>query len=134
MHAKGYRVGEIPVNHRARQFGKSKYGLERFIRGPLDLFTILFLVMFKKRPLHLFGLIGTVIGGIGFLINSYLVIIWLMGETIGDRPLLMLGTLLMIVGVQIVISGLLGEMIASASYQSSEVDTLIRRIERHKDA
>ena len=130
VHAKGFKVGELPVAHRARKHGKSKYGLERFIRGPLDLFTIMFLISFQKRPLHLFGPIGAAVGGLGFLINAYLAILWLGGVTIGDRPLLMLGTLMIIVGIQILIFGLLGEMIAATSHRPTEVHQLIRRIDR----
>lgn len=128
VHAKGFRVGEIAVSHRARQYGESKYGLERFVRGPLDLFTIMFLISFQKRPLHLFGPVGAVVGSIGLLLNAYLAVLWLQGEGIGDRPLLMLGTLMIIVGIQILVFGLLGEMIAAASYRSSDVEKLIRRI------
>ena len=131
VHAKGFRVGEIAVSHRARQYGKSKYGIERFIRGPLDLLTIMFLISFQKRPLHLFGPVGVLVGGAGFLINAYLAILWAQGQGIGDRPLLMLGTLMIIVGIQILIFGLLGEMIAAASYRSTDVNKLIRRINRH---
>ena len=134
VHAKGFRVGEISVSHRARQFGESKYGLERFIRGPLDLFTIMFLISFQKRPLHLFGPVGVLVGSIGLLVNGYLAILWLQGQTIGSRPLLMLGTLMMIVGIQILVFGLLGEMIAAASYRSSDVEKLIRRKNVHDDA
>ncbi len=135
VHAKGFRVGEIAVSHRARQFGKSKYGLERFIRGPLDLFTIMFLISFQKRPLHLFGPVGAVVGSIGLMVNAYLAVLWLQGEVIGDRPLLMLGTLMIIVGIQILVFGLLGEMIAAASYRPSDVEKLIRRINvRDEDA
>jgi len=134
VHAKGFRVGEIAVSHRARQFGESKYGLERFIRGPLDLFTIMFLISFQKRPLHLFGPVGVLVGSIGLLVNGYLAILWLQGQTIGSRPLLMLGTLMMIVGIQILVFGLLGEMIAAASYRSSDVEKLIRRKNVHDDA
>ena len=130
VHAKGFRVGEIAVSHRARKFGKSKYGFERFIRGPLDLFTIMFLISFQKRPLHLFGPVGVIVGSIGALINAYLAILWMQGQVIGDRPLLMLGTLMIIVGIQILVFGLLGEMIAAASYRSSEVEKVIRRINR----
>ncbi len=130
VHAKGFKVGELAVSHRARQFGKSKYGLERFIRGPLDLFTIMFLITFQRRPLHLFGPVGVIVGSVGFLIDAYLAILWLQGKGIGDRPLLMLGTLMIIVGVQILIFGLLGEMIAAASYRSSDVENLIRRVNR----
>ena len=132
VHSKGFRVGEIPVSHRSRRFGKSKYGFERFVRGPLDLLTILFLITFRRRPLHLFGPIGVLIGSVGFLIDLYLAILWFQGQFIGDRPLLLLGTLMIIVGVQILIFGLLGEMIAAAAYKPSEVDHLIRRINRQK--
>ena len=131
VHAKGYRVGEVPVFHRARQFGESKYGLERFLRGFFDLFTIIFICGFHRRPLHLFGPIGLAVGGVGVLINLYLVMLKLGGAYIGDRPLLMLGTLMIIVGLQILVFGLLGEMITSASYRPSEVDALIRRVDRH---
>lgn len=133
VHTKGFKVGEIPVSHRARRFGVSKYGAERFLRGLFDLFTILFLSTFKRRPLHLFGLIGVGIGLAGFLIDAYLAISWLMGNWIGDRPLLMMGTLMIIVGIQILIFGLLGEMIVSATYRASEVDGLIRRVHRQSD-
>lgn len=132
VHAKGFRVGELPVTHRPRQHGVSKYGLERFLRGPMDLLTILFLVTFRKRPLHLFGNIGLMIGLLGFAINTYLAVIWFMGRGIGDRPLLMLGTLLIIVGIQMVVFGLLGEMVAASSHDRSESDKLIRRVNRQR--
>ena len=130
VHAKGFRVGELSVAHRARQYGVSKYGLARFIRGPMDLLTILFLVTFRKRPLHLFGNIGLTIGAVGMLINLYLVVLWFMGRGIGDRPLLMLGTLLIIVGFQMLVFGLLGEMIAASAHDRAEADKLIRRVNR----
>ena len=133
VHSKGFRVGELPVSHRARSFGKSKYGLERFFRGPFDLLTILFLSVFRRRPLHLFGPIGVSVGLLGLCVNFYLAIVWFTGQAIGDRPLLMLGTLMIIVGIQILIFGLLGEMITSATYQSTEVDGLIRRVIRNGD-
>ena len=130
VHAKGFRVGEIAVSHRSRKYGKSKYGLERFVRGPLDLFTIMFLIGFQRRPLHLFGPVGFFVGAIGFAINTYLAVLWSQGQGIGDRPLLMLGTLMIIVGIQILIFGLLGEMIAAASYRSTDVRKLVRRVTR----
>jgi len=130
VHAKGFKVGELPVTHRPRQHGVSKYGLERFVRGPMDLLTILFLVTFRKRPLHLFGNIGLMIGSLGILINTYLAVLWFMGRNIGDRPLLMLGTLLIIVGIQMLVFGLLGEMIAASSHDRAEADKLIRRVNR----
>jgi glycosyltransferase involved in cell wall biosynthesis len=132
VHAKGFKVGELPVAHRARRYGSSKYGLERFIRGPMDLLTILFLVGFRKRPLHLFGQIGVLIGGLGFVINGYLAVLWFLGYGIGDRPLLMLGTLLIIVGIQMLVFGLLGEMIAASTHNPAEADRLIRRVNRQR--
>ncbi|MEO8464112.1 MAG: glycosyltransferase family 2 protein [Gammaproteobacteria bacterium] len=130
VHSKGFLVGEIPVSHRPRVFGKSKYGLERFMRGALDLFTISFLATFRKRPLHLFGPIGLAVGALGIAIDTYLAVLWFMGQGIGERPLLMLGTLMIIVGVQILIFGLLGEMITSTTHQASEAAALIRRVTR----
>ena len=93
----------------------------------------MFLISFQKRPLHLFGPVGVLVGSIGLLVNAYLAVLWLQGEGIGDRPLLMLGTLMIIVGIQILVFGLLGEMIAAASYRSSDVEKLIRRINVHDE-
>ncbi|MBI2908090.1 MAG: glycosyltransferase family 2 protein [Chloroflexi bacterium] len=110
-HWKGFRVTEIPVRHHARRFGRSKFGAWRFFAGFLDLFTILFLTRFKRKPLHLFGLFGVACLGVGALINLYLTVLWLGGEPIGRRPLLQLGILLMVMGMQFVGIGLLGEMV-----------------------
>ncbi len=130
-HADGFRVGEMPVNHRPRVHGKSKYSYERIVRAPFDLFTTFFLCGFRRRPLHLFGPIGVAFALVGMAIDTYLAILWFGGASIGRRPLLMLGTLLIIVGIQIVIFGLLAEMIASTSYKPSHVLDLIRRVDRH---
>jgi len=111
-HWHGYRVGEIKVKHHPRGGGKSKYGLERLFRGFTDLLTVMFLTKYAKKPLHLFGAVGVLLFLIGLIINIYLLIIKLLGEGIGDRPLLLLGVLLMVVGFQIISTGLIGEMIA----------------------
>ncbi|HUF10533.1 MAG TPA: glycosyltransferase family 2 protein [Rhodothermales bacterium] len=105
------RIAERPVNHRARKFGDTKFGLERFIRGFLDLISVFFLTRFAVRPMHFFGTLGTLsfLGGLG--INLYLTFEWLSGEPIGRRPLLFLGMLLIILGVQLFSTGLLAEMI-----------------------
>jgi len=130
-HANGFRIGEIPVNHHPRQNGKSKYSFERFFRGAFDLLTVLFLGSFKRRPLHLFGLIGIAFCGLGFAIDLYLSVLWLTGIAyIGNRPLLILGTLLIIVGIQVLIFGLLAEMITAVTYRRSEAMELIRRVNR----
>jgi glycosyltransferase involved in cell wall biosynthesis len=121
-HAKGFRVGEVAVRHHPRANGRSKYGLARFSRGLLDLVTVLFLTRYKRRPGHLFGLVGLGLSGLGFLISLYMTGLWLAGQRpIGDRPLLLLGILLLIVGFQWVTFGLLAELITNtASGQRAE--------------
>lgn len=108
---KGFRVGEKPVNHRSRKHGRSKYGMARFFRGYSDLVTVLFLGRYSFRPLHFFGGIGTLLSASGFFITLYLTILWFCGESIGRRPLLLLGVFLMLAGFQFISMGLLGEMI-----------------------
>lgn len=108
----GYsRIGEIPVQHHPRKYGTSKFGLSRFIKGFLDLFTVVFLSRYVKRPLHFFGLIGSLFLLAGLGINGYLSVGWFMGEAIGNRPILFLGIMLVLVGFQIITTGLIGEMI-----------------------
>jgi glycosyltransferase involved in cell wall biosynthesis len=128
-HAQGFRVGEIPVEHHPRRHGKSKYRFERFFRGACDLLTTLFLCGFQRQPLHLFGLVGLGFLGLGVSIDTYLAFLWLAGLAyIGNRPLLMLGTLLIIVGIQILIFGLLAELITAATYRRAEVWGYIRHL------
>ena len=112
-HRKGFRVGELAVNHRPRTHGRSKYGVSRYTKGLLDLITVFFLTRFTRRPLHLFGAVGLLFFLAGFGINTYLTVIWLQGRTIGHRPLLFLGILCVIVGIQMLSTGLLGEMMAN---------------------
>lgn len=115
-HGKGFRVGELPVRHAPRSHGRSKYGLERYLRGATDLVTILFLSRYQKRPAHLFGGVGLVLGFVGLCISLYLSTLWLVGERpIGNRPLLMLGVLLIVTGVQLFSLGLIGEMLARSN-------------------
>ncbi len=110
--AQGFRIGEIPVNHHSRQYGKSRYGLERVLRGVFDLVSVLFLIRYSRRPMHLFGLVGLVLGLCGLAINLYLSVLWFSGEGIGHRPLLLLGVLVTVIGVQFASLGLLGEFLA----------------------
>ncbi len=112
---RGFLVGETPVNHRPREHGKSKYGLSRFFRGYADLLTVLFLRRYSSRPLHFFGGIGTIMSLAGFGISIYLTILWVGGASIGNRPLLLLGVFLMLVGFQFISLGLLGEMLLRLS-------------------
>ncbi len=110
----GFRVGEVKVRHRPRKHGKSKYGVTRLMKGFLDLITIKFLNKFSERPLHFFGPMGILLALAGFIAGVYLVVMWCMGHGIGDRPLLILSVLLMIVGIQTFSIGLIGEMIISS--------------------
>ncbi|MBD3348002.1 MAG: glycosyltransferase [Candidatus Eisenbacteria bacterium] len=116
-HFAGFRVTELPVTHHAREFGRSKFGAERFARGLFDLVTILFLRRYVTRPLHLFGMVGGILFTGGFAIGIYLTVLKIMGEAIGRRPLLTLGILLMVIGVQIVSVGLVAEMLTSMSVE-----------------
>jgi glycosyltransferase involved in cell wall biosynthesis len=126
-HWKGYRVTEEKVTHRPRQYGQSKYGVERLGRSFLDFGMVLFLTYYLKRPMHLFGTLGTLVFLFGFAIGLYLTGLWLVGEGIGWRPLLFLGILAMIVGVQMVSIGLLGEMIRNFAYDPEE-EYSVRRL------
>lgn len=122
----GYRVAEIKVHHRARQFGKSKYGMARFTRGLLDLLTVLFITRYTRKPLHLFGSLGLILLLMGTAINAYLTVEWLTGHPLSGRPLLMLGVLLMILGVQFVSHGLLAEMMTH--YHKGEESYVSKRM------
>jgi glycosyltransferase involved in cell wall biosynthesis len=115
----GVTVAEIPVSHRPRTRGRSKYGLGRTLRVLLDLFTVKFLLSYGTRPAHLFGLMGLTSGGAGFLILAYLSYIRLFEDTaIGGRPLLLLGALLFLTGVILVNFGLLGELLVRTYHES----------------
>jgi len=109
----GFRVAEIPVNHRPRPHGKSRYGPERYLRGFFDLLSVTFMGRYRHRPLHLFGGLGVLMGAIGFVILTYLTMLWFWGHGIGGRPLLMLGVLLVVVGIQFVSLGLMSELLTS---------------------
>ncbi|CAJ35687.1 glycosyltransferase (family 2) [Methanocella arvoryzae MRE50] len=109
----GYKVGEISVNHRQRVHGKSKYGAKRIVRGFIDLITVKFLMSYSQKPLHFFGGIGSIFGITGCAVLTFLVYQWLNGIRIGDRPLLNLGILMIIIGMQFVAIGLIGELIVN---------------------
>jgi glycosyltransferase involved in cell wall biosynthesis len=116
----GFKVGEMVVQHRARKYGKTKFGFGRFWKGFLDLVTVLFTTRYMRRPLHLFGLWGSLITAAGLVIDAWLIVEWFTGRTaLGNRPLFLGGTFLIIVGVQFISLGLLGELI-SKSRQSVE--------------
>ena len=112
-HERGFRIAELPVHHRPREHGRSRYGLERYLRGFFDLITVTFMGRYRHRPLHLFGGLGLALGGAGFLVCVYLTVLWFTGSAIGHRPLLTLGVLLVVVGIQFLSLGLIGEMITT---------------------
>ncbi|MDD3533762.1 MAG: glycosyltransferase family 2 protein, partial [Candidatus Cloacimonetes bacterium] len=111
-HSLGFKVGEIAVQHRARQFGKSKYGIERYLRGFFDLLTVKMVTQYVKSPLYLFGRIGLVSTVLGSLITLYLAILKIFyGVPLSNRPLLFLGMLLILGGLQFISLGLISELI-----------------------
>ncbi|HEX54914.1 MAG: glycosyltransferase [Candidatus Altiarchaeales archaeon] len=121
---KGYRIAEIKIEHRPRRYGRSKYGIMRLIKGFLDLITVKFLITYAKRPLHFFGIIGFLSLIIGFFIGLYLLYVkYILNQLIGDRPLLLLSVLLVLVGLQFIFMGLIGEMITSATGKVEEYNT-----------
>ncbi len=121
-HLSGFKVTEIPVQHHPRKFGKTKFGSSRFIKGVLDLITVLFTTKYIKRPLHFFGVLGLINAALGIGIILYLTILKFFDSVpISNRPLFLVGILLSIVGVQFVSLGLLGEMITKSSSENDNV-------------
>ena len=129
-HYRGHRVAELPVNHRPREHGRSRYGVERYLRGFLDLLTVSFIGRYRYRPLHLFGGLGLLLGVAGFGVLLYLTVLKLDGHAIGQRPLLILGVLLVVVGLQFFSLGLISELITS---QHEERAGERERMELHVD-
>ena len=118
-HYRGFRATELPVNHRQREHGRSRYGVERYVRGFLDLLTVSFIGRYRHRPLHLFGGLGLVLGTIGIIVLTYLTVLKALGHAIGERPLLTLGVLLVVVGLQFFSLGLISEMLTSQYEESA---------------
>ncbi|HSJ57307.1 MAG TPA: glycosyltransferase family 2 protein [Anaerolineae bacterium] len=118
-HAAGARVTEIPVSHHPRRFGKAKYGLSRTVRVILDILAVRFLMSFATRPIHIFGLLGLLSFFAGTLTLGYLAVVRLIfQQAIADRPLTLFGILLTMLGVQLVTSGLLAELVTRTYYES----------------
>jgi glycosyltransferase involved in cell wall biosynthesis len=119
-HHRGFRIAELPVNHRPREHGRSRYGLERYLRGFFDLMTVSFIGRYRHRPLHLFGGLGLALGGLGLAVLVYLTVVKLSGDAIGHRPLLTLGVLLVVVGLQFFSLGLISEFVLSQHEERAE--------------
>ena len=115
----GVRIAELPVRHEARRFGRSKYGLSRTLRVFLDLLTLRFLLFYGTRPAHVFGFVGLLSAGLGLTLGLYLSFVKLvLGQSIGNRPLLSLSVLLLIIGVQMVTMGFLGELMVRTYHEA----------------
>ncbi len=131
----GVNVTELPVHHAPRRFGRSKYGISRTLRVLLDLVTVRFLLSYGTRPMHIFGLLGLLSGGLGMLIGAYLTWIKLAyGAAIADRPLLLLAVLLIVLGVQFISLGLIGELVVRTYYEAQSKPIYVVREEINHDA
>lgn len=111
----GYRVAEVPVTHHERKYGTSKYRPTKIFTEIPDLLTVFFLIRYTRRPLHFFARAGSLLSAAGLAVLTYLTVLWFQGEPIGRRPLLMFGLLLVLVGGQVVFTGLLADLIVSVS-------------------
>lgn len=116
----GFNITEIPVKHHPRRYGKTKFGISRFFKGFVDLITVMFLGRYVKRPMHFFGFFGALAFFVGIIVNGYLTIEWISGRALSNRPMLFLGMLLVIVGVQFFSVGLLGEMLVHQNQSERE--------------
>jgi len=121
LFARGFSIAELPITHHPRRFGQSKFGAGRLIKGALDLMTVSLTTRYGARPLHLFGGAGLILAMGGFAILAYLTGLWLTGMgPIGERPLLMLGILLLLFGSQLVGIGLLGELLLARTIREQD--------------
>jgi len=133
-HWRRFRIGEIEVAHRARRFGRSKYGASRFFRGLMDLLTVTFLMRYHKKPSHFFGKLGVLAGLVGFAICGFMSVRWFQGYKIGHRPLLALGILLLLVGVQFFATGLIAELLTNTAGTRQKEYSVARVFEGRRTA
>jgi len=114
----GAKISQVEVKHHAREFGKSKYGINRTFKVVADLLLMLFFKKYMQKPMHLFGGIGLVFSIIGLIINSYFLVLKIMGHDIWGKPMLLLGILLMIAGIQLITVGILADVLMRTYYES----------------
>ena len=118
---RGFRLGEVKIDHAPREHGRSRYGLERVLGGFFSLLTVILMTRYTNKPLHFFGLLGLLLGGLGSAIDLYLITLRvLFNQWLSNRPLLIIGTFLIVVGVQLVLFGLLAEMVAFSYRRESD--------------
>jgi len=134
MHTSPHRIREEIVNHHARSHGKSKYGISRAFRVVLDLLAVHFFMKYSSRPGHFFGVIGLGMGTLGGLMLGYLLIIKLLGQDIGGRPLLLVGILFVIMAIQFITTGVLSEVVARTYYAADTSRSYIVRHEKPAQA
>ena len=116
----GFKVTELPVRHQARKFGSTKYDSSRFFSGLFDFLSVLFITRYLRRPMHFFGMAGLISFLLGFIISLYVTLDKiLLHKPVSNRPILFLGILLLILGVQLFSTGLLGEMLSTSSSKES---------------
>ena len=124
----GIKVAEIPVNHRARKFGKAKYGISRTIRVILDIITIKFLLTYSKKPMQIFGLVGVFTSLAGFIITTYLIVERLFfNQPLSTRPLFILSIFMIFIGIQLITMGLLGEIMMRTYHEGTGKSTYVIR-------
>jgi len=125
VHQEGFRVTEVPVVHAKRKFGKSKYGISKVVTELPDLFTMLFLMKYAKRPLHFFGVFGGLLFALGFTVLLYLSFLkFFQGQAIGNRPLLLFGVLLVLTGLQVFFTGFIADLIIHLHQKNSNQSSL----------
>ena len=129
----GFRITEIVVEHHKRTHGKSKYGFERYLRGMFDSMTTLFLLKYYDRPMYFFGRIGLVSFLIGFVFCAILTVEWLMGQAIGNRPLLLLGIMLILLGMQFFATGYLANMVVESNARRNYSEDHVKAVITHAD-
>lgn len=130
----GARITQVDVKHHARQFGKSKYGINRTFKVMADLILMVFFRKYLQKPMHLFGTIGFISFGLGLLINLYLLIIKLMGHDIWNRPLLILGMILLLGGIQLITIGIIADINVRTYFESQNKKTYtVRRLYHNKE-
>ena len=125
-HQRGYRITEIAVSHNARPFGRSKYGAKRYLRGFFDLLSVAYLGKYYHKPMHFFGKLGLFSGFVGLAICVYMTALWVAGESIGNRPLLLLGVLLIMTGIQFFSIGIIGDILVDHGFKEHYHENHVR--------
>ena len=116
----GATITQVDVKHHAREFGKSKYGINRTFKVVSDLLLMLFFKKYMSKPMHLFGGIGVIFFLIGSLINTYFLVLKIMGHDIWGKPMLLLGILMLIAGIQLITVGIMAEIMMRTYYESQQ--------------